>query len=429
MVLPARRRLLRLLATAGALPAAAAASPPAPSPRPAPPAPASPLAASSQPSPPLPSPVRYDPVVPGTPLRFPRDHGAHPGHRTEWWYVTGWLRVPGSSGPDAEIGVQVTFFRSRTGHSPANPSRFAPGQLVLAHAALALPSRGRLLHAERAARAGFGLAGFSEADTSVRLDGWTFERGADDRYAARIAAPGFSLDLAFAPGRPPVLQGDAGFSRKGPRIEQASHYYSRPQLRVEGSISVAAAGRASGLDARVEGTAWLDHEWSSEILDRDAAGWDWVGLNFDDGRALMAFRIRGRDGSVRWSHARWIAPAGAAGAQPASPPAGAPPARIDALPAASAGAAAGAALDAQARFEPLRAWRSPRTGASWPVAMRLDVGARSFELAPLFDDQELDGRTSTGIVYWEGAVRVLEHGRPVGHGYLELTGYWKPVKL
>jgi predicted secreted hydrolase len=81
------------------------------------------------------------------------------------------------------------------------------------------------------------------------------------------------------------------------------------------------------------------------------------------------------------------------------------------------------------RFEPLRTWRSPRTEVTYPVAMRLRAGDLELALEPLLDDQELDSRSSTGTIYWEGAVRAVRDGRPAGRGYLELTGYWKPLNL
>ncbi|MGD9946763.1 MAG: lipocalin-like domain-containing protein [Burkholderiaceae bacterium] len=361
--------------------------------------------------------VAYPPVRRDTVLRFPRDHGAHPAFRTEWWYLTGWLRRHGPAGSgsgsesgssgsgsgsgsgdsnaeDGWLGVQITFFRSRTGHSPDNPSRFAPTQLLLAHAALALPERGRLLHAQRAARAGFGLAAAAESDTAVSIGDWRLRRDGADRYHAQLRNSGFALDLQFRAPAPPVLQGEQGFSRKGPGPLQASHYYSRPQARTTGTIVI------DGRPISVAGTSWIDHEWSSEILDRDASGWDWVGLNFDDGSALMAFRIRRRDGGVAWSTARWIDASG----QPVAP-------------------------DPTPGFAPLRHWRSPRTGAQYPVAMAIDLGTRRLTLQPLFDDQELDTRGSTGTIYWEGAVAVFEDGRRVGRGYLELTGYATPLRL
>lgn len=337
----------------------------------------------------------WAPVRPDPPMAFPRDFGAHPDHRTEWWYVTGWLQRPGA--PDC--GVQLTFFRSRTAHPAANPSRFAPTGLVLAHAALALPERGRLLHAERAARAGNRLAGADERDTRVWIgagpQAWRLEREATtDRYRSVIATREFGFELDFDPGGPPLLQGDAGYSRKGPAPGQASRYYSRPQLAVSGRVRVGDSRIA------VTGSAWFDHEWSSEILDERAAGWDWIGLNLDDGGALMAFRIRGRDGRDVWRDATLReGPDG--------------PVRTRLAP----------------TFTPLRQWRSVRSGASWPVQMRVSVAGRDLELRPLFDDQELDARGSTGITYWEGAVTAHEGGRRIGRGYLELTGYAGALRL
>ncbi|MCZ7561781.1 MAG: carotenoid 1,2-hydratase [Burkholderiaceae bacterium] len=357
----------------------------------------------------------YPPIVRGVPLAFARDHGAHPAYRTEWWYLTGWLQRLDGAHRGQPVGVQVTFFRSRTRHDAANPSRFAPTQLLLVHAALALPERGELVHSQRAARAGFGLASASEQDTALSIDGWTLERDAADRYHARIEDRRFALELDAGAHAPPVPQGDAGFSRKGPLERQASRYYSRPQLRARGAI------RVEGARAAVEGVAWLDHEWSSEILDPTAEGWDWTGLNLDDGSALVAFRIRRRDGGIAWSYARRIGAAGAA-----SPGAASPGAASRGV--ASPGVAASGG-DPAVRFVPVRRWTSPRTGAQYPVAMRVELGARTITLEPLFDDQELDARASTGTIYWEGAVRAFEAGREIGRGYLELTGYAGVLRL
>lgn len=353
-------------------------------------------------------PAPYPDVVRGVALSFPRDHGAHDAYRTEWWYLTGWLRRAEGPRRGEPAGVQITFFRSRTTHDAKNPSRFAPVQLLFAHAALALPERASLLHAQRAAREGFGLAQASQVDTDVAIGDWSLARATDDVYRSRIVDASLAIELYFRPKAPPLLQGDAGFSRKGPHETQASYYYSRPQLEVNGTI-----GDAARRDA-VEGVAWLDHEWSSEILDPSATGWDWVGLNFDDGNALMAFRIRRREGGTLWTDARW-AKTGSDHESTTIPP-----------------TRAAREVDTQAEhtrrrphvhFEPLREWISPRTGVGYPVAMRVTVDERSFTLDPLFDDQELDTRSTTGVVYWEGAVRVLEAGRVMGHGYLELTGY------
>ena len=331
--------------------------------------------------------TRFAEVTPRA-LSFPRDHGAHPDFRTEWWYVTGWTR----DAAGVARGIQVTFFRSRPGVAEDLASAFAPRQILFAHAAIADPAVGHLLHDQRAARAVLGLAAASDATTDVVLDDWRFVLQGD-AYRAYVAARDFTLDLSFRAPTAALLQGEDGVSRKGPLAAHASYYYSRPQLAVDGSL------RLGTRELRVQGTAWLDHEWSSQYLAPGAQGWDWTGINLEDGGALMAFRIRDARGGTLWAGGTWQHADG----------------RVDRL-----------APDAIA-FEPLRAWRSPRTGVEYPVAMRVRAGDFTATLAPLLDDQELDARSSVGTVYWEGAVRA--EGATPGRGYLELTGYAGALKL
>ncbi len=334
--------------------------------------------------------AEYAAVMQDRELAFPRDHGSHPDYRTEWWYVTGWLRT--EAGRD--IGVQVTFFRNRPGVAEGLASRFAPRQLLFAHAALADPARGRLRHDQRAAREGFGLAQASEATTSVAIGDWSLVLD-DDTYRARVVARDFRLELAFHAVQPILLQGERGYSRKGPLPQQASFYYSRPHLAVSGRIEV------EGRESKVGGEAWLDHEWSSEYLAREASGWDWTGINLNDGGALMAFRIRTRGGETLW--------AGGTLRQ-------------------ATGAARTLGPD-EVGFAPMREWASPRTGTRYPVEMRVRAGGAEIVLSPLFDDQELDSRASTGTVYWEGAMTARRDAVDLGRGYLELTGYGAPLVL
>jgi predicted secreted hydrolase len=328
-------------------------------------------------------------VLPGRAFSFPADHGAHPDYRTEWWYVTGWLEVDGRP-----LGFQVTFFRSRVSGQDANPSRFAPQQILIAHAALSDPARGRLLHDQRVSRAGFGLAEAAVGEAKVTLDGWRFEQRGDT-FRVEIAAREFRLDLAFQPTQPPLLQGQDGYSRKGPKSDSASYYYTLPHLRVSGTVTRDRIARP------VTGEAWLDREWSSQYMEPEAEGWDWTGINLDDGAALMAFRMRRKGGGTLWAGGTIRSANG----------------QVTVLG------------PDDVAFETRREWRSPRSGTSYPVAMMLRAGRRVFELAPMMDDQENDTRRSTGTIYWEGAVRATEADREVGRGYLELTGYWSPMRL
>ena len=333
----------------------------------------------------------YAPVVAGKPLAFPRDYGAHPAFRTEWWYVTGWLNTADGK----PLGFQVTFFRSRTGHDMANPSAFAPKQLIIGHAALSDPAQGMLAHEQRTVREGFGLAYAKTGDTDLKLDDWRMQRLADGRYQISVKSKDVNLALTLAPTQPVLLQGEQGYSRKGSRPANASYYYSHPQLRASGTVL------AGGSSKAVEGTAWLDHEWSSEALEPDAGGWDWVGANLDDGGALMAFQVRNRRGGKLWAHAVWRDAAG----------------RITQY------------SPEQVSFMPQARWKSPRTDAVYPVATTIVTGATSWQVTPLQQNQELDARRSTGAVYWEGAVTISRDGKPVGRAYLEMTGYDKPMTL
>ena len=159
-----------------------------------------------------------------------------------------------------------------------------------------IPRHGKLRHAERSAREGFDLAFARDGRVDVRLDDWSL-RAEGDNYRAIVAGDDFSMQLELEPTQPPLLQGDRGYSRKGPQAAQASYYYSLPHLRVSGEIVI------DGKRRNVTGAAWFDHEWSSDVMDDQARGWDWLGVNLDDGGALMAFRMRGPDGGARWAAA------------------------------------------------------------------------------------------------------------------------------
>ncbi|MFI4914430.1 MAG: lipocalin-like domain-containing protein [Steroidobacterales bacterium] len=329
-------------------------------------------------------------VNPGYTLEFPRDYGSHPQFRIEWWYVTGWL----TTAQHETLGFQLTFFRTRPTLQEDNPSAFAPRQLLIAHCAISDPARGRLWQEQRIRRAGFGLAEAQSDNTRIWIDDWRLERRGDD-YVAYAVAENFALALRLAVTQPPLLHGAAGYSQKAPAAQLASYYYSEPHVQVSGRVT------RTGRGTDVTGEAWLDHEWSSEYLDPLAAGWDWVGLNLDDGGAVMAFRIRDRQGQSYW--------------------------------------AGGTLRDARGNvrvfgpqdvsFVPARRWRSPRTDVSYPVSGQVRLGAHHYDLMPLLDDQENDARLSSGEIYWEGAVRAQEDQHPVGRGYLELTGYDRPLSM
>ena len=346
-------------------------------------------------------------ALPRKTLQFPRDFGSHPDLQTEWWYITGQLQAGGRL-----WGFQLTFFRSRVDVAQALQSPLAAKQLIFAHAALCDVQGQKLRHDQRMARAGMGLADASESDTHVHINDWFLYRLAVEgrpaeqasHYRAKLAANGFVLDLEFDSTQPLLLQGLNGLSHKGPEDDQSSYYYSQPQLKVSGAIVV--DGKRLPVEASPHNRAWLDHECSQSIMDSNAQGWDWIGMNLDDGSALTAFHLRRKDGGALWAGGSFRA----------------------------AGQKAqnfGADL---VQFKPLRFWTSPHTQTRYPVAWRVQTPAGRYEVHALVDDQELDSRASTGAIYWEGLSelrRIAADGssQRVGSGYLEMTGYANALRL
>jgi predicted secreted hydrolase len=332
-------------------------------------------------------------ALPARTLVFPRDRGSHPAFRTEWWYITG--QLASQAGGPPRFGFQLTFFRSRVDGTQAMASNFAARQLVFAHAAVTDVQGKKLWHDQRIARAGFGIASASEHDMDVKLRDWSLKADGA-RYSADLPATDFALSLRFEETQSVLLQGSQGLSRKGPEERQASYYYSQPQLAVQGRLQV------KGQDFAVTGKAWLDHEWSDELLHPSAVGWDWIGMNLDDGGALTAFRLRDKQGHAVWAGGSLRSPAGVL--------------RIFGAD--------------DVRFEPARSWTSPLTGTAYPVEWRVITPLASYTVKAVIDNQELDSRGSTGSIYWEGLSELADsQGRRVGMGYLEMTGYAQALRL
>jgi predicted secreted hydrolase len=342
----------------------------------------------------------FRPAEPGYQYRFPRDHGTHDEFRTEWWYYTGHLRTDGGR----RFGYQVTFFRrgiepERTG---ANPSQWTIHQLYLAHVALSDLDRGRFRYAEKVSRAGLGKAGADAGRLHVWIDRWTAEAASSPHEHHRLLAvtDEFSLDLAVTPGKPPVVHGEDGVSRKGTARPQTSHYYSFPRLDTAGTLTV------GGEQFAVNGVSWMDHEFGSGDLGEDLVGWDWFSIQLTNKTELMLYRLRRADGTV---------------APVSSGTAVFPDGRTRHL------------ASNEMQVAVLDHWSSPSSGGRYPSRWRVTVPALALTLDvhPLLADQELTTSHSTQVTYWEGAVEVSGqlHGAPVaGQGYVELTGYAKPMK-
>lgn len=338
-------------------------------------------------------------------LVFPRDHGSHNENQTEWWYLTG--HAQDSTGRD--FGFQVTFFRSRVDAAQALNGPLAARQLLFAHAAITDVQGQRLWHDQRIARwngeppVQRERGVFAETqDMQVVLRDWSMQRTPAGHYLVAVHSDDFDLKLEAAPSQAILLQGDHGFSRKGPDPGQASFYVSHPQLALRGQL------RLKNHTADIaEGRAWLDHEWSDAFLHPDAVGWDWIGMNLFNGDSLTAFQLRRANGRPVW-----------------------------------AGGSFRTAADAQrpngtVRFAPeqvewtaVRRWTSPQTRANYPVEWSVRTPMGRYTVKAVIDPQELDSRASTGTVYWEGLSDLIDsQGRRVGQGYLEMTGYAQRLVL
>lgn len=323
-------------------------------------------------------------------LHFPRDHGAHPAFRTEWWYMTGQLGDSGSR----RYGFQLTFFRQGLDPSAPEPGQSAlrAHQVLAAHLAIGELGGGRMHFAERRRRIGGGLAGAADDDLDLFLEDWTMRRTQEGTVviAASDRGTATALRLELAPAKPLVLHGEGGFSPKGPAPGNASVYVSWTRLDARGVLAL------GGSTSQVQGQVWFDHEWGTSQLGPDIAGWDWFGLRLADGRELMLYRLRREDGSAASESAGTLVERDGSSRHLSS---------------------------ADLVLEAKTWWTSPRTGARYPATFHvtLPLAGLDLEVRPQIPDSEIDGRGSTGTVYWEGPVGVA--GSSTGEGYAELTGY------
>ncbi len=322
-------------------------------------------------------------------FEFPRDHGAHPNYRHEWWYLTGHLEAADGT----RQGFQLTFFRyALSPQAVVSTSHWRTQQALLAHFALTDETTQRFIHHERHARVALGLAGASETVGEIWLHDWRLaQTGTAGGWQLQATTPDTALTLDLQPRKPLVLQGDQGYSRKSEAPGNASYYYSIPRLAVTGTL------QRGDTQVSVRGTAWLDHEWGTSALGATHSGWDWFALQLHDGRELSFYRLRQMDGRAdALSRGVVVSPNGEAR-----------PLDLAAL-----------------QMTPLRWWRSPVTGIRYPVAWRVVcVGEQlDLRLEAVLDAQEWPD----SLRYWEGAMRVTDFAAPTqtrGRAYLELTGY------
>lgn len=323
---------------------------------------------------------------------FPRDFGAHNAFQTEWWYYTGNL----ATDDGRRFGYQFTIFRRAIApENSESDSEFRTNQIYMAHFTVSDIAGQRFYHEQRFSRGAAGLAfalpddGQPDAAYQVVLDNWRIEAGdAPNVTTITAQADGFAIDLTLADVKGVALQGQDGLSPKSDEPGNASYYYSQPRQLTTGTLAL------GGEAFVVSGASWKDHEFSTSALGPEALGWDWFGLQFDDGRELMVGQIRQVDG----------------GKEPA----------FGGLLIEADGSTRYLNAD-DFTITPTGTWQSPHTGATYPAGWGITLnGADGFTFAvtPLQADQEL---YDSEPAYWEGAVALS--GGVTGYGYAELTGY------
>jgi predicted secreted hydrolase len=339
--------------------------------------------------------AQYRTALPGYHYQFPHDHFSHPDFETEWWYYTG--NVKSSDGH--RFGFELTFFRQAVTRDPSKTAVWDVRDVYFAHLALSDLDRGNFYHSERSNRSGPGIAGVSEADRRIWNGNWQIRWQGDDQQLQAVDDR-FTLQFKMHPEKPPVIHGENGVSQKGANPGEASHYISFTRLATSGSIEL------NGTKLDVTGTAWMDHEFFTHLLEPEQVGWDWLSLQLDDNTEFMLFHIRREDGSID-SHS------------------------------------AGTYIDAGGKSQNLKnadfvlqpagdAWTSPITKAVYPIHWKISIPRLGIELdakTPL-ESQELAGKGNFAPTYWEGAITLQgsHNGKPLaGVGYLEMTGYDRPL--
>ncbi|HEX4808578.1 MAG TPA: lipocalin-like domain-containing protein [Bryobacteraceae bacterium] len=330
-------------------------------------------------------------ALPGYRYEFPRDHFNHPDYQTEWWYYTGNLHTADGR----RFGFELTFFREGVDTKEHSDNIWNPSQIYFAHLALSDIDGGKFYHTERLNRAGPGLAGIDLAQQLYWNGNWQVHwiSLSSGQQQLQAVADAFSLELNLNPEKPFVINGRDGVSQKGPQPGQASHYISYTRLGARGTLNYQGATYA------LDGLAWMDHEFFTERLGEDLAGWDWFSIQLDNNQEVMVYRLRSKAG----------------GANPFS---------------------SGTYVDSKGEghfirdfsLAPGKLWHSSNTGANYPLSWTIDIPGIELHLDEhtRLENQELSSKNGFTPSYWEGAVEYSGTMRQTairGAGYLEMTGY------
>lgn len=329
---------------------------------------------------------------------FPRDHGAHPEFKTEWWYYTGNLKCSAS---DKHFGYQLTFFRQGVQPSPSVlDSSWSLRDIYFAHFAITDVSDQKFYSAEKVSRGNLDQAAYSQEQMDIRLNNWQIQQLDKDQFKLRAKESEFALELEVNSAKPMVLQGQRGLSRKTDIEGEASYYYSYTRLLSQGTI------RIGDQNYEVQGNSWFDHEFMTNVLSSSIVGWDWFSIQLDSNQELMLYQLRNDLGQVKkWSKGVLIQPDGSL-----------------------------IQLDPKSiTFHVIDTWKSSHNGAIYPSTWKIEYSPLELELLikPQKNDQEFLVTRFQSMSYWEGTCQIsgkVQGQQTQGYGYTELTGYSSPIR-
>jgi predicted secreted hydrolase len=324
--------------------------------------------------------------------KFPRDHGAHPDFKTEWWYFTGNL----VDTLDRKFGYQLTIFRQGVQFKPAQAdSKWAVRDFYFGHLTVSDLSAARFHVAERVTRGALGEASAMTDRMDVVMGPWSIEQDRDERIQLSAREDDIAIEFTARPLKPLILEGVKGLSKKGSEDGQASYYYSYPRLETTGTM------RISDNTYTVTGESWFDHEFSTSMLGKDQVGWDWFCIQLDNHEEIMLYAMRTKSGAMDpSSEGTWVKIDGSTQ-------------RIE---------------PGSFTIEKLGTWKSTASGATYPAGWHITIPGHKADLTvtPAMSDQELHLSKMGTLDYWEGSSTIqgkVGATAVTGVGYTELTGY------
>ncbi|HEY8560095.1 MAG TPA: lipocalin family protein [Pyrinomonadaceae bacterium] len=327
-------------------------------------------------------------------VELPRDLYAHAGAQTEWWYYTG----HGETTSGKRFGFELVFFKRRTDLDKFSlvPLRVFGNPLFFAHFAITDLEEKKFRYAHRKSANGFfdHPASASETHFHLRLGDWSL-RESHGAHILRATASNVVFEADLKPTKPPVLNGKGGDGVSFKDEGEASRYFSYTRMEMEGDLI------CNGETEHFKGSAWMDREFGTWTPTENQKGWDWFSIQLDNDCELMCYQLRDSEGQA-------------------------------------SGFSSGTYVNERGEFEhlthedfsiePTGYWKSPRTNATYPSGWRVKAPKMGLDLtiAPVIQDQELDTRGTTMIVYWEGACEVAGKAGEAdveGRAYVELVGY------